>query len=81
MIQVSAPRFRSIQRTRLLRRLLLHHLVLFALATISVGAIFITRPYRDVWMKASFATAYLRAFFNGSGGFGHIDNKTLATAR
>ena len=62
MIQVSAPRFRSIQRTRLLRRLLLHHLVLFALATISVGAIFITRPYRDVWMKASFATAYPALF-------------------
>lgn len=46
------------QKQRLLRRLLLHHLPLLALSAISVAALYLTRPYKDVVMKASFATAY-----------------------
>ena len=43
---------------RLYRRLLLHHLPLLAISAGAVAWIYVTRPYRDVWMKASFATAY-----------------------
>jgi sulfoxide reductase heme-binding subunit YedZ len=38
--------------------LLLHHLPLLLLSSGAVVWIFATRPYKDVWMKASFATAY-----------------------
>jgi sulfoxide reductase heme-binding subunit YedZ len=43
---------------RLRRRLVAHHLPLLALSAISVAALYLTRPYKDVVMKASFATAY-----------------------
>lgn len=46
------------QRRRLRRRLFVHHLPLF-LVTAGLGAVlYLTRPYRDVWMKLSFSTAY-----------------------
>jgi sulfoxide reductase heme-binding subunit YedZ len=45
-------------KNRLRRRLLVHHLPLLALSAISVAALYSTRPYKDVVMKASFATAY-----------------------
>ena len=46
------------QRNRLQRRLVLHHLPLFVVSALSVGALYVTRPYRDVLSRASFATAY-----------------------
>lgn len=46
------------QKQRLRRRLLLHHLPLLTLSAISVAALYFTRPYKDVVMKVSFATAY-----------------------
>jgi methionine sulfoxide reductase heme-binding subunit len=48
----------ELNKNRLRRRLLLHHLPLLALSALSVAAIYVTRPYKDVVMKASFATAY-----------------------
>lgn len=45
-------------RNRLRRRLIVHHLPLLVLSAVSVAAIYLTRPYKDVVMKASFATAY-----------------------
>jgi methionine sulfoxide reductase heme-binding subunit len=43
---------------RIQHRLLAHHAVLFLASTISVVALYYTRPYRDVYARASFATAY-----------------------
>lgn len=40
------------------RRLLRHHLPLFAGSALFVAALYLTRPYRDVISRASFATAY-----------------------
>ena len=62
MSQVLTSRAASVRRTRLLRRLLLHHLPLFALSAALFAALFLTRPYRDPWMKASFSTAYPALF-------------------
>lgn len=50
------------QRARLRRRLLLHHLLLFAASAAAFLLIFLTRPYKDVWMKLSFSTAYPALF-------------------
>jgi sulfoxide reductase heme-binding subunit YedZ len=47
-----------IQQKRLLRRLLVHHLPLLVVSGSSVVLLYITRPYRDVVTKISFATAY-----------------------
>lgn len=47
-----------LQRTRLRRRLLTHHLPLLAGSALSFSALYFTRPYRDVLSRASFATAY-----------------------
>lgn len=52
------PSMSTLRRTRLHRRLVRHHLSLFLLSALSVAALFITRPYRDVLSRASFATAY-----------------------
>jgi sulfoxide reductase heme-binding subunit YedZ len=46
------------QQTRLRRRLLTHHLPLLAVSALSVAILYLTRPYRDVLSRASFATAY-----------------------
>lgn len=46
------------QQLRLPRRLLKHHLPLFAASVFAVTLLYITRPYRDVVTRASFATAY-----------------------
>lgn len=40
------------------RRLLRHHLPLFAGSALLVATLYITRPYRDIISRASFATAY-----------------------
>jgi len=40
------------------RRFLVHHLPLLLASALSVSALYVTRPYRDVWARASFATAY-----------------------
>lgn len=48
----------SLKSHRLGRRLLLHHLPLFVLSCGAVAWLWFTRPYRDVWMKGSFSTAY-----------------------
>lgn len=47
-----------VQQKRLQLRLLKHHLPLFALSTLSVAALYFTRPYKDVLSRASFATSY-----------------------
>ena len=47
-----------IQRKRLIRRLLLHHLPLLALSAASVSLFYLARPLRDVITRLSFATAY-----------------------
>lgn len=52
----------NLQRKRLKRRLAVHHVALFAASTGAFLLFYITRPYRDVWMKASFATAYPAIF-------------------
>lgn len=44
--------------TRLQRRLVRHHLPLFALSSAVCTILFFTRPYRDPISRASFATAY-----------------------
>src|SRR5690242_4546338 len=51
-----------LQRKRLKRRLTLHHLTLFAVSTAAVLLFYLTRPYKDVWMKLSFSTAYPALF-------------------
>ena len=38
--------------------MLVHHLPLLTLSAVSVFVLYVTRPYRDVVMKISFATAY-----------------------
>src|SRR6185437_318859 len=43
---------------RLLRRIAVHHLPLFAASAISVFLLYTTRPYPDVITRTSFATAY-----------------------
>lgn len=43
---------------RFRRRLFQHHLPLLALCAGSVACIYLTRPYKDAVMRASFATAY-----------------------
>ncbi|HEX8711142.1 MAG TPA: ferric reductase-like transmembrane domain-containing protein [Terracidiphilus sp.] len=58
MLQLIYSSGSEFQKQRLHRRLLLHHLPLLALSAISVAALYFTRPYKDVVMKASFATAY-----------------------
>lgn len=40
------------------RRLLRHHLPLFAASEVLIAVLYLTRPYRDVISRASFATAY-----------------------
>lgn len=58
MFQVSFLPRSEISKQRLCRRLLVHHLPLLALSAAAVALIYVTRPYRDAVMKASFATAY-----------------------
>ncbi|MBB5057362.1 sulfoxide reductase heme-binding subunit YedZ [Granulicella aggregans] len=53
----------SLQRTRLYRRLLAHHLPLLLFTALAVSALFITRPYRDTISRLSFATAYPALIF------------------
>ncbi len=48
----------TIQQQRLFRRMLVHHLPLLTLSAVSVFVLYVTRPYRDVVTKISFATAY-----------------------
>jgi sulfoxide reductase heme-binding subunit YedZ len=48
----------TIQQQRLFRRMLVHHLPLLTLSAVSVFVLYVTRPYRDVVTKVSFATAY-----------------------
>ncbi len=48
----------TLQQKRLFRRLLVHHSALFAVSTVSVFLLYVTRPYPDIITKASFATAY-----------------------
>lgn len=48
----------EIQRERIQRRLVVHHLPLLAASAIAVLLLYVTRPYRDVLSRASFATAY-----------------------
>ena len=60
-LQVTATP-QNLQRTRLNRRLALHHLLLFAISAAAVLLVYITRPYKDVWMKMSFSTAYPALF-------------------
>lgn len=43
---------------RLGSRLLRHHLLLAALSTVLIGMLYVTRPYKDVVSRLSFATAY-----------------------
>jgi len=59
---VSGPERSVVQQARLRRRLLQHHLPLFLLSCSSVAWIYLTRPYKDAVMKASFATAYPALF-------------------
>ncbi len=58
MLQTFRLRARGLRERRLYRRLIYHHVPLLAVSAFSVVCIYVTRPYRDVWMKASFATAY-----------------------
>lgn len=48
----------SPKQERLQRRLLRHHLPLLVLSAIGIAALYLTRPYRDVVSRASFASAY-----------------------
>ncbi len=52
----------NLQRVRLQRRLVLHHLPIFAASSAAFLLLFLTRPYKDVWMKLSFSTAYPALF-------------------
>lgn len=47
-----------IQKKRLIRRLIIHHLPLLAASAASVFLFYSTRPIRDVITRLSFATAY-----------------------
>ncbi len=48
----------SIHMTRIRLRLLQHHLPLLALSSGAVALLYLTRPYKDVVTRSSFATAY-----------------------
>ena len=48
----------SLHRARLRQRLLTHHLTLLALSLATFSLLYVTRPYKDVLSRASFATAY-----------------------
>lgn len=48
----------SIRANRLTPRLIRHHAPLLILSFASVAALYATRPYKDVLIRASFATAY-----------------------
>jgi len=48
----------QLERKRVQRRLLKHHLPLFVLSFGSAAILYCTRPYSDVLSRASFATAY-----------------------
>lgn len=50
------------QRQRLRYRLIAHHAPLLVFSTGVVLTLYVTRPYKDVWMRASFATAYPALF-------------------
>jgi sulfoxide reductase heme-binding subunit YedZ len=50
------------QQARLRRRLLLHHLSIFAASAALFLLLYFTRPYKDLWMKLSFSTAYPALF-------------------
>ena len=52
----------EIRRTRLQNRLLRHHLPLLLLSGLAVITLYVTRPYKDVLSRASFATAYPALF-------------------
>lgn len=52
----------DVQRVRLRRRLLTHHLLIFAASAAAFLLLFLTRPYKDLWMKLSFSTAYPALF-------------------
>lgn len=59
---LQATRTAELQRNRLTRRLAAHHFPLLALSLGAVVLIYVTRPYKDVWMKLSFSTAYPALF-------------------
>lgn len=44
--------------TRLQSRLLRHHLPLLLVSSVATALLYVSRPYRDFWTRASFATAY-----------------------
>lgn len=48
----------SLSNQRLRSRLLRHHVTLLAFSAATVAALYITRPYKDVVTRISFATAY-----------------------
>ena len=48
----------QLRHQRIRHRLLTHHMPLLIASAISVVALYYTRPYRDVYSRASFATAY-----------------------
>lgn len=48
----------TVKQERFQHRVLRHHTPLLILSAISVAALYLTRPYRDVVSRASFATAY-----------------------
>lgn len=52
-----SPRLRLVNR-RLRRRLIQHHLPLLTICAGSIACASLMRPYKDAWMRASFATAY-----------------------
>lgn len=45
-------------KPRFLKRIYLHHLPLFVACLVGVAALYLTRPYKDVLTRLSFATAY-----------------------
>ncbi len=49
---------RKAQRERFRTRIYRHHIPLLFASLISVAALYVTRPYKDVLSKLSFATAY-----------------------
>ena len=48
----------ELQINRLLKRIYTHHVPLFLIASASGAALYVTRPYKDVITKLSFASAY-----------------------
>ncbi|HEV2323789.1 MAG TPA: hypothetical protein VGS10_07545 [Terracidiphilus sp.] len=54
----SGPQPLQSSNHRLRRRLVQHHLPLFLISAGAVACIYLTRPYKDWVMRASFATAY-----------------------